>query len=108
MVDSTTQIYWDNFANEVVTEIEDIAPPERYIRLYCGNISDVFIEKWYIDSNKYVDVAYSTFARNNGYVWMTRKEVEEFNKIRLSYIVNWTVPEEHYKKLMASLEDRND
>ena len=39
-----TQLYYDNFADEVVTEIDEFAPPERYIRVHCG--SDVFIEKW--------------------------------------------------------------
>ena len=62
-----TQLYWDNFADEVVTEIDAIAPPERYVRVHCG--SDVFIEQWFVGDDRYLDVAYTVFDRKvNGFL----------------------------------------
>ena len=99
------QLYWDNFADEVITETEDIAPPERYTRLYCGTTSDLYVEKWQTNDGRYIQVAYGTFARKRGLVWLARKDVEETNNIRLSVLTEWTVPEEHYKKFIDSLSE---
>ena len=97
-----TQLYYDNFADEVVTEIDEIAPPERYIRIHCG--SDVFIEKWFVGQGKYLDIAYTPFDRENGLVNAIRQSVAEEYKANLLYMTDWTVTAEHYKKMESSLE----
>lgn len=109
-----TQLYWDNFADEVVTDPDTIAPPERYVRIHCG--SDVFIEKWAVDDNDgvyqslyhYLDIAYSQHDCENGFVNAIRRNMEERYIVHLSYMTDWTVPKEHYKKMKDSLEDRNE
>ena len=98
------QLYYDNFADEVVTEIDEIAPSERYIRVHCG--SDVFIEKWSVGDNKYLDIAYTPFDRKNGFEYSIRRTMEENHNVRLQYITDWTVPKEHYKKMEKAV--RND
>ena len=106
-----TQSYWDNFADEVVTEIDPIAPPERYIRVHCG--SDVFIEKWsvsdvggsYQSLYHYLDVAYTPMDREKGLVNAIRHDLEEQYKVHLACMTDWAVPEDHYKKMKDSLED---
>ena len=105
-----TQLYYDNFADEVVTEIDEIAPPERYIRIHCG--SDVFIEKWVVDGEggnyqclyHYLDIVYSPHDRENGVVNAIRRNMEERYNVHLIYITDWTVPEEHYKKMKGAAE----
>ncbi len=99
------QLYYDNFADEVVTEIDEIAPPERYIRVHCG--SDVFIEKWAVDSGSgnytclyhYLEVAYTSADRENGLVAGIRHDMEDKYKVHLTYMTDWTVTPEHYKKM---------
>lgn len=96
------QLYWDNFANEVVTEIDAIAPPERYIWVHCG--STIFNEKWLIDKNKYLDIAYTLTERENGLVPIIRRNIEERYKAHLIYMTDWTVPTTHYKKMEDSMK----
>lgn len=105
-----TQLYYDNFADEVVTEIDEIAPPERYIRIHCG--SDVFIEKWAVGDAggsyqclyPYLDIAYTSFDRKNGFDYSIRRIMEEKHNVQLRYITDWTVPKEHYKKMKGGTE----
>lgn len=97
-----TQLYYDTFADEVVTEIDTIAPPERYIRVYCGN-NGTFKEKWIVGSNKYLDIAYTSRDRKNGLVNSIRRSVADRYNARLQYITEWTVPPDHYKKMKESI-----
>lgn len=94
------QLYYDNFDNEVVTEIDEIAPPERYIRVHCGN--DVFIEKWFVGDNKFIDVAYTQFDRKNGFDNSIRRAIAENHNVQLGYITDWTVTKEHYNKMLRA------
>ena len=104
-----TQLYWDTFADEVVTEIDTIAPPERYVRVHCG--SDVFIEKWsvggagggYQSLYHYLDIAYTPADREKGLVNEIRCDREKQYKVHLACMTDWTVPKEHYKKMRDSL-----
>lgn len=98
-----TQLYYDNFANKVVTEIDEFAPPERYIRVHCG--SDVFIEKWFAGNNKYLDIAYTPLDRKNGFEYLIRRTMEEKYNIQLQYMTDWTVTEEHYKKIEKAVRN---
>lgn len=100
-----TQLYYDNFEDEVVTKIDEIAPPERYIRVHCG--SDVFIEKWFVGNNKYLDITYTQFDRKNGLVYSIRRTIEENHNIHLQYITDWTVTAEHYKKMKKAVLNEN-
>jgi len=97
------EYYWDCFEEEVTTTIEDIAPPERYIRLHQGE-TDVFIERWYVGNYSFLNVAYSQFDRENGRVYGIRKRVAEENDVTLQYMTDWTVTKEHFKRMMESLE----
>lgn len=99
-----TQLFYDTFADEVVTEIDEFAPPERYIRVHCG--SDIFIEKWFVGNNKYLDIAYTPFDRKNGFDHSVRRVMEEIHNVQLQYITDWTVTAEHYKKMRKAV--RND
>ena len=98
-----TQLYYDNFANEVVTEIDDIAPPERYIKVHCG--TDVFIEKWSVGNGRYLDIAYTQKERELGLVYGIRKNMQERYNVSLSYIAEWTVTKEHYEKMKGGEEE---
>lgn len=97
-----TQLYYDNFTDEVVAKIDEMAPPERFIKIHCGN--DVFIEKWCVGGNKRINVAYTQFDRKQGFVDSIRKTVAENHNVRLLYITDWTVTTEHYKKMKERLE----
>lgn len=92
-----TQLYYDTFSDEVVTDIDEIAPPERYIRVHCGN--NVFIEKWFVGNKKFIDVAYTPFDRKNGFDYSIRRTMEEDHNVQLQYMTDWTVSEDHYKKM---------
>lgn len=92
------QLYYDNFTGEVVTEIDEFAPPERYIRVHRG--SDVFIEKWFVGNDKYLDIAYTPFDRENGLVHSIRMSMEKKHNVQLKFITDWTVTKEHYKKMV--------
>ena len=103
-----TQLYYDNFADKVVTEIDNIAPPERYIKVHCG--SDIFIEKWFVGlsdnkhwKGKYLNIAYTPFDRENGFVHSIRRTIEKNHNAQLQYMTDWTVTAEHYKKMESSL-----
>ena len=98
-----TQLYYDDFANAVVTEVDEFAPPERYIRIHCG--SDVFIEKWFVGQGKYLDIAYTPFDREDGLEHSIRKAMQEKYNVRLQYMTDWTVTAEHYKKMESSLKE---
>lgn len=100
-----TQLYYDTFTGEVVTEIEVIAPPERYIRVHCGD--NVFIEKWSVGNGMFIDIAYTSFDRKNGFDYKIRSATEEKHNVRLRYMTDWTVPEEHYKKMEKAVR-KND
>lgn len=102
---SDTQLYYDNFTGEVTRKIDEIAPPERYIRVHCGN--DMFIEKWSVGDNRFIDVAYTPFDRKEGFVYSIRKAMEEKHNVRLSYMTDWTVTEEHYKKMEEAVENED-
>lgn len=99
-----TQLYYDTFADEVVTDIDEISPPERYIRVHCGN--DVFIEKWFVGNNNFIEVAYTAFDRKNGFDYPIRRSIEENHNVRLRYITDWTVTEGHYKKMQGAIGGR--
>ena len=101
-----SQLYYDNFAYKVVTDTDEIAPPERYIRVHCG--CDVFIEKWCVGDNRYLDIAYTPFDRKNHFDYSIRNTMEKNHNVRLQYITDWTVPEEHYKKMLDSLGEENE
>lgn len=109
-----TQLYWDNFADEVVTEIDTTAPPERYVRIHCG--STIFKEKWSVGGADgsyqclyhHLDIAYTPVDRENGLVNAIRHDLEEQYKVHLSYMTDWTVPITHYKKMKDSLENKNE
>lgn len=96
-------LYYDNFADEVVTDIDEIAPPERYIRVHCGN--NVFIEKWFVGNDEFIDIAYTPFDRKNGLVYSIRSAIEENHSVRLQYITDWTVTADHYKKMRGAVND---
>jgi hypothetical protein len=106
------QIYWDNFADEVVTEIDTIAPPERYVRIHCG--STIFKEKWSVDGAggnyqclyHYLDIAYTPEERENRLVSAIRHNMEDRHKVHLVCMTDWTVPITHYKKMENSLGDK--
>lgn len=93
--------YYDTFSDEVVTEIDTIAPPERYIKIHEG--SDVFIEKWFLGDNKYLDVAYTPYDRAHGFDVSIRNCLEINHEVSLLYMTDWTVTKEHYKKVVASV-----
>lgn len=95
-----SQLYYDSFADEVVTEIDEITPPERYIRVHRG--CDVFIEKWCVGDGRYLDIAYTPFDRKNHFDYSIRNTMEKNHNVRLQYITDWTVPEEHYKKMLRT------
>lgn len=97
------QLYFDTFSNSCVYKTEDIAPPERYIRVHCGK--DIFIEKWRCNNGQYVNVAYTTFERSRGYDGLNRRRVQLNNNVKLSYITDWTVTEEHYKKMKKAASE---
>lgn len=99
-----TQLYYDNFTNEVTTVIEEIAPPERYIRVHCGSCEGVFIEKWSVENNRFIDVAYTRIDRKQGFVNGIRRTIAEKNNVSLHYMTDWTVPEYHYMKMKQALE----
>lgn len=106
------QLYWDNFADEIVTEIDTIAPPERYVRVHCG--STIFKEKWSVSGDSgsyqclypYLDIAYTPEERENGLVAGIRRNMEEQYKVHLACMTDWTVPITHYKKMENSLGDK--
>lgn len=97
-----TQLYYDTFADEVVTDINEFAPPERYIRVHCG--SDVFIEKWSVGNGKFLNIVYTRFDREQGFVYLIRREQAEKHNVNLQFITDWTVTSEHYKKMKGSEE----
>ena len=99
------QLYYDTFADEVVTEIDEIAPPERYIRVHCGS-TNVFTEKWFVGDNKFLDVSYTQLKRKQGFVGFIRREMEKKHNVTLRYITDWTVTTEHYNKMKEMLGDR--
>lgn len=103
---SDTQLYYDNFTGEVTRKIDEIAPPERYIRVHCG--SGVFIEKWFVGDDRYLDIAYTSFDRKNGFVYSIRRVMEEKHNVRLLYMTDWTVTKEHYKKIKEAENESND
>lgn len=96
-----SQLYYDVFANEVVSDIDEIAPPERYIRVHCG-ASDVFIEKWSVGNGKFLNIAYTRSDRGLGMENEIRRCVAEIHNASLQYITDWTVPPEHYKKMQEA------
>ena len=108
-----TQLYYDNFANTVVTEIDEIAPPERYIKVHCG--SDIFIEKWTVDGvggnyqclYHYLEITYTSIDRKSGSEYSIRRTMEEKHNVRLRYMTDWTVPEEHYKKMEKAVQNES-
>ena len=65
-----TQLYYDNFEDVVVDEIDDTAPPERYTRLHCGTA--IFIERWTTDNGMLLEVAYTKHDRQYGLVYDIR------------------------------------
>lgn len=94
------QLYYDTFANEVVTDTDEIAPPERYIRVHCSHVDNgVFIEKWSIGNGKFLDIAYTRSDRGLGMENEIRRCVAKIHNANLQYITDWTVPLEHYKKM---------
>ena len=99
------QLYYDTFADEVVTEIDTIAPPERYIWVYCGKVG-AFKERWSIGNSKYLDIAYTSADRENGLVDSIRQSVADNYKVNLGYITDWIVPPEHYKKMKESINGK--
>lgn len=101
-----TQLYYDSFADEVVTKIDEFAPPERYIRVHCG--SDIFIEKWFVGNDKYLDIAYTPVDRKDGFDCSIRRIAERSHNVQLQYITDWTVTEEHYKKMEKAVRNEVD
>lgn len=99
-----TQLYYDVFADEVVTDIDEIAPPERYIRIHCG-IDNIFIEKWSVGNGSFLDIAYTQFDRDQAVENLIRRFVAGTHNVRLQYITDWTVPPEHYKNMQEAEND---
>lgn len=97
------QIYYDTFTDEVVDYIPTIRPPERYIRIHCG--TNTFIEKWFCGNNMFLNIAYSDFERKQGFVNQIRTINAEKNNVNLLYITDWTVTEDHYKKMERAVKE---
>ena len=97
------QLYYDNFEDIVVDEIDDIAPPERYIRLHCG--TSIFIERWTTDNGRLLEVAYTKYDRQNGLVYRIRRNQEDRYKVKLVNMVDWFVPKDHYRRCIESMEN---
>ena len=97
------QLYYDNFADEVVTSVDEIAPPERYIRVHCGD--NVFIEKWNVGNYTFLEIAYSQTDIELGMVNSIRRRVAEDNDAKLQYMTDWTVTADHYKKMRGAVND---
>lgn len=91
-------LYWDNFANAVVTDIEEIAPPERYTQVIEG-ANETFIEKWSCGNGLYLDIAYTKFERKMGLENRKRHIMAEEHGVKLLYIERWTVPKDHYERI---------
>ena len=92
--------YYDNFLNAVVTETDPIAPPERYIRVHEG--SDIFIEKWFVGNDQYLDIAYTLYDREHGLDHSIRNCIASNHNVSLIYMSDWTVTKQHYKKIVAN------
>jgi hypothetical protein len=50
--------YFDNFANEIVEEKDEFAPPERYFLIY-PNSCDIYTDTYRIASDAYIDFSYT-------------------------------------------------
>lgn len=96
------QLYYDTFADKVVTDINEIAPPERYIRVHCGK--DVFIERWYVGDGRFVDIAYMSYDRKQGLVHSIHRAIEKKHDVSLLYMTDWTVSKEYYKRMLKEID----
>lgn len=95
------RLYWDTFADRMITEKDEFAPPERYIAYHCGE--DLFIEKWYVGNNQYLEISYTEFDYENGLVGDIRKHLADRNNVKLSRLTEWTIPEKQYRKIQDNL-----
>lgn len=92
--------YWDKFTDSIVTEIEDIAPPERYIRLHKSPDDRIYIEKWYVGGHRYLSFSYTQGERDLELVDRIRNLYARENDVDLLYMVDWTVPEDYFNQLL--------
>lgn len=92
--------YWDKFTDSIVTEIEDIAPPERYIRLHKGANDGIYIEKWYIGNRRYLSISYTQAERDMELVDRIRNFYAIKHGVDLLYMVDWIVPEDYFNQLL--------
>ena len=92
--------YWDKFTDSIVTEVEDIAPPERYIRLHKGPNDSLYIETWYVGGRRYLSFSYSQFDKDGELVDRIRHFYAKENDVDLLYMTDWTVPEDYFNQLL--------
>lgn len=92
-------IFYDWFSNEYTTEREIIAPPERYILTFRGNI-DGFFEESYIEkgTEKGCYITYSAAERDAGIVEPKRQYFFEKYGFSNPRMRHWTIPADLFDK----------
>lgn len=99
------KIYYDTFEYRYIKETETSAPPERYIPIYRGDVSDVYIEQWYVGNGMYLNVAYSQFEVDNHLVVPFREKISQQHRCYLMYLKSKTIPPELFNDYLSCLED---
>lgn len=98
-------VFYDRFAQEFTTERDNFAPPERYYEIICNRDSgdrklNLNVEKWITKSGKYVYISYSDDDIISGKINTLRKEIEDINNDKLSYMISYKIPEKKYNELI--------
>lgn len=92
------KMYYDNFTNEYVKEMDQFAPPERYLSTYRGN--EIYIETFEDYQGQRLDIAYDDFDVKHHLVSRTRFAVSEKYGFMLmsARMIKRTIPAELFDK----------
>lgn len=96
------RIYWDSFAEKFIIDRDAVAPPERYISVYCANGS-IYTETWSVGDGKQLSIAYISDDWHENRAEQIRCDVASQHGVSLLRMIRWGVPKEHYDKIMQSL-----
>lgn len=93
------RIFYDRFSCYFVTEsdLNRYAPPERYYEILPNN-EDCYIEEWYCDNDRYVDLSYTKEDYEN--VNTIREIKEKVLNVNFLYMVSYRVPRKRFDEII--------
>lgn len=95
-------VYWDNFAERYVIDKDTIAPPERYIIIYC-NDNSIYTETWSIGNSKQLSVAYTADDLIKKRADRIRNSVANQHNVSLLYMIRLGIPKKYFNKILEGL-----